>query len=461
MGWEISAEGYTARLEDGRVVHRNERGRALKKAPAALAAHPRLPRLVALADGVVAHRRVCLEEADRLVREAVSVPGELVEVLSADSAWQAALTAAGLAPTVPGSPRPDTDDTLIARSYRHPALPDDVRILLTTAAAARHRDLLMTCRGWEPVGSRPTGLPAPEAMPFPESALAGHPTRTQEVLHYVERLERTTAGWRVYVKRDLDAVLKEVARAEPALLRCFLDGLADQCLRHGGERTDAAAWFGRARAAERTAAERVDQQWLDARYAAMDAVGALTDTALRERVKQVTARGADQDAARRTLTLLADRTVRDGVRPKLAADITRTARAAGLDPDRELARLAVRLLPARDLWSDGATEFWTALLAARAWDLVRAELPRLAQQVVAAGPPPGVLESTAAMAYLERTGALALLTGPAGADGPVPGTAADWLQRLVTLADRGTARSPGCTGSPNCSRPGSPPTACP
>ncbi|MFJ3791221.1 hypothetical protein [Kitasatospora sp. NPDC090091] len=442
MSWEISAGGYTARLEDGRVVHRNERGRALKKAPAPLAVHPGLPRLLALADGVVAHRQACLREAERLVREAVAVPDDLLEALSADGAWQDALTQAGLTAVGPG-PEPDGEDTLLARSYRHPALPGDLRILLTGAAAARHRDHLMARLGWEPVGTRPTALPGPATVPFPESALAEHPTRAEEVLHYVERLEQTTASWRVYIKREVDGVLKEIAAAEPVLLRCFLDGVADQCLRHGGERADAAAWFGRARAAERTAAERVDQEWLDARYAAVDAAGALTDTALRERVRQVTARGADRDAARRTLTLLADRAARDGVHPKLAADLTRTARAAGLDPDRELARLAVRLLPARNLWTEAAVEFWTALLASPAWEKVRAELPRLAHEVVAAGPPSGVLESPVALAYLEHTGALALLTAAPGPDGPPPGTAAHWLHLLVALADRVYRPVPG------------------
>lgn len=452
MGWEIGAEGYGARMEDGRVVFRNERGRTLKKVPPPLVGHPGLPRLFALADGVTAHRRTCGREAERLVREAVAVPVDVAELLATDDAWKDALAQAGLVPVpAAGNAEPAGDDALLARRYRHPALPDGVRVLLTTADAARHRDRLMVHQGWELVDTRPTGLPGPAAMPFPESALAEHPTRTDEVLHHVERLEQVTSGWRVFIKRDVDAVLKEVAAAEPALLRCLLDGVADQCLRHGGERADAAAWFGRARAAERTAGERVDQVWLDARYAAAEAAGALTDTALRERIKQVTARGADRDAARRMLTLLGERTVRGGVRPRLAADLVRIARAAGVDPDAELARMAGLLLPARDLGGEADREFWTVLLASPAWELVLAERPRLAHEVVAAGPQPGMLDPDPALAYLERTGALALLTGsaaagadtPAAATGPgapdtgaEPGTAADWLHRLVVLADR-------------------------
>ncbi|WP_354644136.1 hypothetical protein [Kitasatospora camelliae] len=437
MAGEISADGYSARLEDGRVVFRNERGRVLKKVPPPLVGHAGLPRLVALADGVAAHRRECRAEAERLVREAVAVPADVLEVLAEDAAWKDALAQAGVVPAAPGGRDPEDDDELLARRYRHPALPDWVRILLTTADAARHRDRLMAHRGWELVDTRPTGLPGPGSMPFPESALAEHPARTDEVLHYLERLEQVTSAWRVFTKREVDALLKEIAGAAPALLRCFLDGVADRCLRHGGERADAAAWFGRARTAERTAGEDVDQEWLDARYAAMDAAGALGDTALRERIKQVTGRNAAPEAARRTLALLAERTVREGVRrPRLAADITRIARAAGLDPDRELARLAARLLPARDLGSDAAREFWTAVLAAPAWDLVLADLPRLAHEVVAAGPQAGMLRPDPTLTYLERTGALALLTGPAGADGAAPGRAADWLRRLVDLADR-------------------------
>ncbi|MEW1908473.1 hypothetical protein AB0442_08450 [Kitasatospora sp. NPDC085895] len=443
MGWEITAQGYSARLENGRVVHRNDRGRVLKKVPPPLVGHPGLLRLLALADGVAAHRRTCRQMAERLVQEAVAVPAHVVELLAADSAWKEAVAQAGLVPAAAGSPGQEGEDLLLARRYRHPALPDEERILLTTADAVRHRDELMVHLGWEPVDTRPTGLPGPGAVPFPESALAEHPARTDEVLHHVERLEQVTSAWQVFIKRDVDAVLKEIAGGRPALLRCFLDGVADQCLRHGGEPSDAAAWFGRARAAERSAGEHVDQQWLDARYAAVDAAGALTDTAFRERIKQVTARGADPEAARRVLALLGDRTVREGERPRLVADVVRTARAAGCDPDRELARLAARLLPARDLRSDAAREFWTALLAAPAWDLVLAELPGLAHEVVAAGPQPGMLGPDLALRYLERTGALALLTGPAGADGAAPGTAADWLRRLAGLADRSYHRVSG------------------
>ncbi|WP_328952631.1 hypothetical protein [Kitasatospora purpeofusca] len=434
MVGEIGAQGYVARLEDAKVVFRNERGRVLKKVPPALAGHPGLPRLFALAAGAETHRRMCGQEAERLVREGVAVSARTVALLSVDAAWAEALAQAG---PVPAAGEPADEGGLLARRYRHPALPDAERVLLTTADAVRHRDRLMAHQGWEPVGSLvTTGLPADGAMPFPESALAGHPTREQEVLRYVERLEEATSAWRVWVKRDVDAVLKAIAAADPALSRGFLDGVADLCLRHGGERADAAAWFARARTAERTAGEQVDQEWLAARYTAADAAGALTDTALRERVRQVTARGADRDAARRMLTLLGDRTLREGPRPGLATDLDRTARAAGLDPARELAGLAGRMLPVRHLGHTAAREFWAALLADPAWELVLAERPHLAREVVAVGPQSGMPEADLTLDYLERTGALAHLTAPADAGGAAPGTAADWLRALVVLADR-------------------------
>ncbi|MCX4755247.1 hypothetical protein [Kitasatospora purpeofusca] len=434
MVGEIGAQGYVARLEDTKVVFRNERGRVLKKVPPPLEGHPGLARLFALAAGAEAHRRVCGQEAERLVREGAAVPVRVVRLLSVDAAWAEALAQAAL---VASAGEPDGEDGLLARRYRHPALPDAERVLLTTPDAARHRDRLMAHQGWEPVASpAATGLPADGAMPFPESALAGHPAREQEVLRYVERLEEATSAWRVWVKRDVDAVLKAIATAEPTLSRSFLDGVADLCLRHGGERADAAAWFARARTAERTAGEHVDQEWLDARYAAVDAAGALTDTALRERLRQVTAHGADRDAARRTLTLLGDRTLREGPRPGLATDLVRAARAAGLDPASELARLAGRLLPARHLGHPAAREFWAALLADPAWELLLAERPHLGREVVAAGPQPGMPEEDLTLDYLERTGALAHLTTAADAGGAAPGTAADWLRALVVLADR-------------------------
>ncbi|MEV0191067.1 hypothetical protein AB0I39_21310 [Kitasatospora purpeofusca] len=433
MVGEIGAQGYVARLEDTKLVFRNERGRVLKKVPPALAGHPGLPRLVALAAGAEAHRRMCEQEAGRLLREGVTVADRTVGLLAADAAWAEALARTGL---VASAGEPAGDGGLLARRYRHPALPDAERVLLTTADAARHRDRLMAHQGWEPVGPpTATGLPAAAAMPFPESALAGHPAREQEVLRYVERLEETTSAWQTWVKRDIDAVLKAIAADEPALSRCFLDGVADLCLRHGGDSADAAAWFARARKAERIAGEPVDQEWLDARYAAVDAAGALTETALRERVRQVTARGADRAAARRTLTLLGDRTLREGPRPGLATDLVRTARAAGLDPARELARLAGRLLPVRDLCHPATREFWAALLADPAWDLVLAERPHLAHEVVAAGPRPGMPDADLTLDYLERTGALAHLTAADDRGGAAPGTAADWLRALVVLAD--------------------------
>ncbi|MFJ8434074.1 hypothetical protein ACIQ9P_22500 [Kitasatospora sp. NPDC094019] len=437
MVGEIGAQGCVARLEDAKVVFRNERGRVLKKVPAALAGHPALPRLFALAAGAEAHQQACGQEAERLVREGTAVPARVVELLSVDAAWAEALARAGL---VPGPGDADGEDGLLARHYRHPALPDAQRVLLTTAEAARHRDRLMRHQGWEPVGPlATTGLPTDAAMPFPEAALAAHPLREQEVLGHVERLEQVTSAWRVWVKRDVDAVLKAIDSADPALSRCFLDGVADLCLRHGGERADAAAWFARARSAE-TAAEQADQEWLDARYAAADTAGALTDTALRRRVRQVTARGADRAAARRTLVLLGDRAVREGPRPGLADDLARTARAAGLDQARELARVAGRLLPARFPGDAAAREFWAALLAGPAWELVLEERPQLGREVVEAGPQAGMPEADLTPDYLERTGSLAHLTAAADAGGAAPGTAADWLRALVVLADRSFRR---------------------
>ncbi|MFB7666463.1 hypothetical protein ACFC1R_21335 [Kitasatospora sp. NPDC056138] len=436
VSWEISAAGYTARLEDGELVHRNPRGRALKKAPSVLAGHPGMSRLLSLRDGVQAHRRACQAEVERMVREAVPLDEVLLAVLSADSAWRAALAAAG-PPPAGGPDRAATvkGSTLVARSYVHPALPPgEVRVLLTGTDAGRHRDRLMAHQGWELTGTADTALPDPGPMPFPEAALAEHPGQAEAVLHFVERFERETAGWQRYLKHDLDAVFRELAKAEPALLRCFLDGLADRCLEHR-ENATAVAYFARARDAARSRTERCDQDRLADRYAAFDAAGTLTDTALRARIREVTAKGAEPEPARRTLVLLADRAERDGVDPRLAQDIRRTARAAGLDPELELAEVVHRLLPARSLYFTSAVPFWREVMAAPLWDRIRAERPGLAHEVLAVLPH-GVLNSPAGLEYLERTGALELLTAPAGPAGLPAGAPAEWFQRAVE-ADRG------------------------
>ncbi|MFI9045931.1 hypothetical protein [Streptomyces sp. NPDC053427] len=416
VGHRIEADGYTAELDDDLdFVFRNRRGRLLKQIPRQLAADAGMDRLRAV-------RRLLLRQAGDVPPQARrwSAAGrQAPEALAAcDPLWRRALDAAGVT-LVPEPVR----GGLTARTYAHP---DDHRTVthVVEERLAPLRDLVMARYGWALAGTFETGIPEDEqaALPYPERLMAAYPGREEEVLDIALDLDGATWEWQTLPKKDIDAVLEQHGSAPPALLVSFLDEVADRCLK-AGETPYAKAYFGRARKTEREAGLKTDQRWLADRYAAYADADALSAAAVRARGRELGVRGGvTAQGAREFLDLLTRQATAYGeVYAQMAADARRVAKAAGLDPEAELAGLLGRIGSHLTLHDH---TFWTDVLKGRALELLLAREPGFVRRIVALRPVPHNGPELW-LTLLERSGALAQLAGEQ--PGLPDGEAARWL----------------------------------
>ncbi|MEU2084730.1 hypothetical protein ABZ569_23085 [Streptomyces albus] len=437
MAADVERDGYTAELteDDLEIVYRGPRGRQLKKCPAQLAGAPGMAELSAVRRTLTAHRAACEEQALVWAKEGAHAPRALAE---ADPEWERALTAAGVPLT--GEPG---EDGLFARTYAGPHGRTLTQLLAEDVVP--YRDMLMREDAWEPAGLFATGLPdpAPDAdgrLPFPERVLAAHPHQQGLALEKIRALERESAGWRYVFKKDMDDVLAGLESTAPALAVTLLDEMADFAL-GTGDLAEAAAWFGRARKAERNAGRTPDHTWLYTRCLRYARAGALSATVLRAWASElatwdgVAARDLDRF---RTVVLARSQGPEDGrgdahsgIHPQLATDIRKLAKAAGLDADEELATMMEGLLAQGGI-SLSDTRFWAQCCKGRALDLLVERCPGTVRTAVLALRPRGYDSGGEAELWqtlLTRTGTLAQLRGEL--PGLPHGAAAAWLTDCV------------------------------
>ncbi|MGW2827136.1 hypothetical protein ACWC24_40105 [Streptomyces sp. NPDC001443] len=428
--WSVVVQGYTGGLdEDLRWVWLNPRGRALKNAPGVLQGHRDVQRMAQLRRWVRRHRQECVELARGWALAGVVVPEELAE---GDPVWREVLAEEGVAV----AEEPTGDDGLVARVYAH-AVTGRRIVRVMREDVAPYRDRVMAYDEWERVGGFRTGIPAddgeggdrPFELPFPERALAVWPGREETVLAEADRM-----SWLALHKKDTDQYFKELEKSGPELLPLFLDAMAERylcdCAR--GVPEVAAAYFGRARKAEREQALVLDQDWLDARYVRFAEAGALAATALRARAKELSVKGAATPeravAFRSIVTRRAAATgALGGTYTQLAVDVRKVAKAAGLDPEEELATvLGEARLVRRGLLQDDA--FGADVLKGRAFDLLCRRDPETVRADLLAKRQPysSEAENRLWLDMLERSGTLAQLCGE------LPGVTAAEAGRWLT-----------------------------
>lgn len=417
MGWRIEAGGYTAELTDDlEIVYRNPRGRKLKQLPEQMQGAPGLAAMFLVRRYLKRHEEQCDEAARSWAAQGVGVPRVLAD---ADPFWAEALDAAGV--TLTTEP---VEGGLCARTY---VGPDDRRLTqVLREPAVRYRDLLMAVDGWEPEGLFETGLHDPygDVVPFPESIIAAHPDAERLAVEKVHTLEVRTGRWRYFYKPSVEEILAGLEESAPALLISLLDAVADAALDHD-EPDLASAWFGRARKLERALAHRPDPEWLAGRYE--EHAHVLSATVLRAWARDLGARGAATPEGLARFREVAVWRVEAGgdVYPQLAADLRKIAKAAGLDPEEELAAFLRPVFAAGEV-SLGDEAFWTDALKGRAMDLVSGpEAARRALDLRPKWPTHGPLW----LKLLDRSGALAMLTGDV--PGLQRGEAAAWLVDCV------------------------------
>ncbi|MGP3990628.1 hypothetical protein [Streptomyces sp. 3N207] len=430
MAASVEKDGYTAELTDGglEIVYRNPKGRKLKTVPAQLSGDPGLISLLAVRKALRAHRTACEKYARAWAEAGTGAPRALAE---ADPEWRRALEEADVPLTEERG-----EEGLFARTYAGPhgltltqLLPEDV---------VPYRDVLMREDAWLPEGLFATGLPDETQdedgrLPFPERVLAAHPQQHRLAVEKIRALEYETSDWGYVFKKDMDRVLAGLEESAPALAVTLLDEMADFALGKETETEAAAAWFGRARKTERNSGRTPDHTWLYSRYLRYAEAGTLSATALRAWVGELAAESTvgEENLMRFREVVRARKQGQGELHPQLATDIRKLAKAAGCDPDEELATMMAELIEDGGL-SLGDTEFWTRCCKSRAMDLLVERSPEAVRAAVLKLRPHGYGSGGTSelwRALLERTGTLAQLTGES--PGLPHGTTAAWLTDCV------------------------------
>ncbi|MFF3331745.1 hypothetical protein ACFYWX_19610 [Streptomyces sp. NPDC002888] len=397
-----------------------------------------------------------------------------------DDTTAAALLDAG-AVLPPGTTTREDADTLTVRTYTHPALDDRRVVRLVPGTLGEAEDLALDFLGLGRAPETPeVGQVRRETLGFPAWALVNDPANGHHALTLVkdvERLARQAKSRPGTAKDGFEELGERLGRAVPHFLPTFYEQAARVFLQHENT-TYAAAFFGKARDAERVHALAVDEERQRAVFLEFAFAGALTVKALKQHVKDLADRLDPAEAWAQFRQLTVERCAA-GMPPyaSLPQDARGLIKAAGLDRVTEECGLVADLI-ASPASVRAPASFWTAY---------RATLPVLAQQrpavrarlleIMPAGLGSGVDNDELWLALLAESGAERLLTdgsegsgaeagafgaGTAdagvGADGGDAahgalavrgGNAADWLSRWAGFRKHGASvsdRSPATLG---------------
>ncbi|MCG3040726.1 hypothetical protein L7D48_09125 [Streptomyces sp. S1A] len=365
-----------------------------------------------------------------------------------DEAACAALLEAG-AVLPPGTTDREDADVLTVRAYTHPALDERRIVRLVPGTLGEAEDLALDFLGLarEPVVHE-VGQVRRETLGFPAWALVNDPANGHHALALVrdvERLARQAKSRPGAAKEGFEELGERLGRAVPHFLPTFYEQAARVFLRHENT-TYAAAFFGKAREAERVHALPVDEERQRAVFLEFAFAGALTVKALKEHVKALSARLAPAEAWAQFRQLTVERCAA-GMPPyaSLPQDTRALIRAAGLDRVAEECALVEDLL-ASPAAVRAPASFWNAYrstLAALAGQRPSVRLRLL--EIMPAGLGRSTEDDEFWLALLAETGADRLLTGEAGANGAETGAdgvdAADWLSRWALHRKHGSSVS--------------------
>ncbi|BCJ45940.1 hypothetical protein GCM10010168_56400 [Actinoplanes ianthinogenes] len=248
---------------------------------------------------------------------------------------------------LPG-PAPDaTRDTVTARAYRHPALDGRTVVRLTGATVGPAEDLTMEFLGFATGGAVEVGHGPRQALGFPAWALVHDPAHGRHALVLVQEMERLrrTAGRKPGLALDgYRALAQRLDGAAPQLLPTFWEQAGRAFLAADNARP-AGTCFTEARRAERVHGLVVDEERLREVHLEFAFAGALTAAMLTAYAREVADRQPGPEAYELVKTL-ALRRVAGGLTPhsSMATDLSRLAKAAGLDAGREAEEVVARLL---------------------------------------------------------------------------------------------------------------------
>ncbi|MEV5547422.1 hypothetical protein AB0L35_15060 [Streptomyces sp. NPDC052309] len=364
-----------------------------------------------------------------------TAPGSLLH----DEAVAAALLDAG-AILPPGTTGREDADTLTVRSYAHPALDGRAVVRLVPGTLGEAEDLALDFLGLVRDPEAPeVGQVRRETLGFPAWALVNDPANGHHALALVkdvERLARQAKSRPGTAKEGFEALGERLGRAVPHFLPTFYEQAARIFLQHENT-TYAAAFFGKAREAERVHALPVDEERQRAVFLEFAFAGALTVKALKQHVKDLSGRLDAGQAWEQFRQLTVERCAA-GMPPyaSLPQDARVLIKAAGL------ARVEAECALVADLIASPAA----VRAPASFWNAYRAVLPVLAEERPAVRTrlleimPTGLGRSTEDdefwLTLLTECGADRLLTGEAG-EAADEVDAADWLGRWAAHRKHG------------------------
>ncbi|MEV7323221.1 hypothetical protein [Streptomyces sp. NPDC093970] len=360
-----------------------------------------------------------------------------------DTTTAALLDAGAILPS--GAAQGEDADVLTARTYTHPALDDRPVVRLVPGTLGEAEDLALEFLGLarQPVAPE-VGQVRRETLGFPAWALVHDPANGHHALALVkdvERLARQAKSKPGNAKEGFEALGERLGRAVPHFLPTFYEQAARVFLQQENT-TYAAAFFGKAREAERVHALAVDEGRQRAVFLEFAFAGALTVKALKEYVKDLARRLEPAVAWAQFRQLTVERCAA-GMPPyaSLPQDARGLIRAAGLDRRTEECALVADLL--------------TSPAAVRApasfWNAYRDVLPVLADsrpeirvrllEIMPAGLGRQVADDEFWLTLLAECGADLLLTGDSGGAAGHGVDPADWLSRWAQHRKHGAAYS--------------------
>ncbi|WP_089106474.1 hypothetical protein [Streptomyces hyaluromycini] len=355
-----------------------------------------------------------------------------------DDTTAALLDAGAILPS--GTTAREDADVLTARTYTHPALDGRTVVRLVPGTLGEAEDLALEFLGLAREPAAPeVGQVRRETLGFPAWALVHDPANGHHALALVkdvERLARQAKSKPGNAKEGFEALGERLGRAVPHFLPTFYEQAARVFLQHENT-TYAAAFFGKAREAERVHALAVDEERQRAVFLEFAFAGALTVKALKEYVKDLARRLEPATAWAQFRQLTVERCAA-GMPPyaSLPQDARGLIRAAGLDRVTEECALLADLL-ASPAAVRAPASFWNAF---------RGVLPVLAErrpgirarllEIMPAGLGREVEDDEFWLALLAECGADLLLTEEGG-----EADAADWLSRWALHRKHGAAYS--------------------
>jgi hypothetical protein len=347
----------------------------------------------------------------------------------------AILDAGGITAGRPAAGRSDVD-TVMARRYAHEVLPDDrVVVRLVPAALGEAEDLAMEFLGFTAAGAAtPVGTGVRQALGFPAWALINDPANGRHALAMVkemERLARVAKAKPGNAKEGYEELAARLGNAAPHFLPTYWEQAGRAFV--GAENAKMAGiCFTKARDAEQVHALAIDEGRLAEVHLEFALAGALPGKALQQYARGLAARLAP-DAAYRQLRAVAIQRVAGGLAPHagMADDLSRLAKAAGLDPNAEAERVVGELL-ALPAVAKASLSFWKSHRGALV-RLAKRE-PAVRGRLLAIMPDPPGWHTDIGGAWIElldATGASAGLVGDVEPAAAPEGGATGWLERFV------------------------------